>query len=146
MPRFNEQLIVSLAKLTTPEKYPLLQSMVKKLELTLFTAVSPSVIQRIDAEGSANPNIINEAVSLLELGDALSAFYAETGGLLSDSVVELIVHTRTRHSRLNTGVTTQLNGNIMQEYFTDTTIESFLYTNPVFVGLYLYIFIQNASS
>lgn len=142
MAQFTENLIISLITHATPEKYPVLDALIKKLELNLFTVVSPSNIQKVEGEAFANPNLISEAVSLLETADALSLFYSEGEETFSQAIMDKIARARTRSQD---EASTIIHTEVMREYFTDTTIRNFLRGNPVFVGLYTYIFATTVS-
>lgn len=122
-------------------KYPLLSTMEEKLGLTQFTLFSPANIHKVDGEVSANPNIINEAISLLEFCDVLSIFYSQSK--FSDLVRDRILQARASQSTNSAGPTSPILAmSVMREYFTDRSLENFICNNPSFLGIYIHIFIS----
>lgn len=138
---FNPQFIIDLVA-HVQGKYVSLTAIEEKLGLTAFTLFSPANLSKLDGEISANPNIVNEAVSLLEFCDLLSFFYSSER--LSNAVRDVILQSRTTSKVTENDPI--LNRTLMREYFTDESLAKFLDSNPGFVGLYIHLFVINASS
>lgn len=144
MARYNEQMVAALTAHVSGNTYPALTNLVQKLGLNLFSVISPLTMQRMEVESASNPNIIGEAISLMELCDALSLFYQEdTEQIFSETVIDMIASTRTRIHRAQVA---SLNASAMNDYFTDEKFHAFLLANPVFVGLYIFIFLTTVVS
>lgn len=142
-PMFNpEMLLVIIASIEG--KYKSLDAIINKHQLTLFTVLSPSSITRIENEISGNPNIMNEAVSFMEFCDVLSSFHGTESfysfifdRIASRRVLEIDGQFQNKAQSIN--------ANVMEEYFTDASLPTFLQCNPIFVGLYMYLFVLTAS-
>lgn len=144
MAQFNSEMVGALIAHTDDQSYPALKGLKEKLGLSLFSVISPSTFQRLENETASSPNIISEAISLMEICDTLSLFYQENTELtFSESIITQISNTRTRVHRAQM---TSLHASAMAEYFTDDKFHAFLLANPVFVGLYIYVFLTSMTS
>ena len=140
MPIFNpEFLMVMEKKLDVFECIP---SFIQKHSITPTSIASPANIQNLDREVSANPQLANEAITLVEAVTHLSLFYAESGYSYIDSMVEQYVRLRTLH--LSTTFDTNslvMHEDIMSEYnvLSQADGEKFIRSNPVMLGIYIYV-------
>ena len=117
-------------------------SFIQKHSITPTSIASPANIQNLDREVSANPQLANEAITLVEAVTHLSLFYAESGYSYIDSMVEQYVRLRTLH--LSTTFDTNslvMHEDIMSEYnvLSQADGEKFIRSNPVMLGIYIYV-------
>lgn len=139
MAKFNETMVASLIQHISDGNYPALKNLCQVLNLNLFSCISPSTIQRLESETVTNPNIISEAISLMELCDTLSLFYQDDVDMTFSEVI--IQHIGKLRTRIHMAEMPSMNSTVMQEYFTDSKVEKWLCANPLFVGLYIYVFL-----
>lgn len=141
MAQFNAEMVGALSTHVEGDAYPALKALKEKMGLSLFSVISPSTFTRLENETASSPNIISEAVSLMELSDVLSLFYQENTEVpFSDAIISQISTTRTRIHRAQM---TSMHASAMSEYFTDDKFQAFLLANPLFVGLYIYVFLTS---
>lgn len=142
-PMFNpEMLLVIIANMEG--RYKSLEALINKHQLTLFTVLTPSSVARIENEISGNPNIMNEAVSFMEFCDILSGFHGSHS--FYNFIFERMISRRVLQIDSQYQNKAQsINPNVMEEYFTDESLPTFLQCNPIFVGLYMYVFVLTTS-
>lgn len=122
-----------------------LKALTDKYGLSLYSVLTPSSISSIDAEIGANPFILSEAISLLEVASHLSDLYRQDGETTFIAMVERrLVEMRltwTRFVQTSTDTRT-LQQSLMDEYFVDSgnDLPRFLSQNPVYLGIYLYVY------
>lgn len=135
----NEQLMIALIQ-HVKSGYVTLHGIVDQLQICPFNALTPTIIEKLAIHIRSNPNILAEAISLKEWSDVMSGFYGSER--LSETIINYIVASRdcnpdwyTRNIIIET--------NYMREYFTDAEkLREFLNSNPVYVGLYIFVFIK----
>lgn len=140
MPMFNPEFLVVMEKKL--DVFESMTSFIQKYAITPTSIASPANIQNLDREVSANPQLANEAITLVEAVTHLSLFYAETEYLYLDSMIQQYVRLRTLH--LEAGFNTNssaMHEDIMSEYNVLSNVdgEKFIRSNPVMLGLYIYV-------
>ena len=95
MPRFNEQFLIAL-KNHAEESYPTLSQLVEKHSLSFQTLLTATMIGKIDNECTANPNILNESLSLVEVAENLSVFFNESNQPFTETLLQIISYNRER--------------------------------------------------
>lgn len=136
MPKINDQFILAMSE-HAKDKYHSLESLVSKTGLTLFNILSPGMISKIDSEINSNYNILNESMSLVEISEFMFSFYKEDDRRFFDFIVDIIGSLRERKNTISC-----LQDKTMSEYFFTEGSTNFLYSNPVYVGIYVYIMLQ----
>lgn len=135
MPRFNEQFLIAL-KNHAEESYPTLTQLVEKHSLSFQTLLTATMISKIDNECTANPNILNESLSLVEVAENLSVFFNESNQPFTETLLQIISYNRER------GVLRDvcLQEEQMREYFmNEDGARRFLLVNPVYIGIYIFL-------
>ena len=135
MPRFNEQFLIAL-KNHAEESYPTLSQLVEKHSLSFQTLLTATMISKIDNECTANPNILNESLSLVEVAENLSVFFNESNQPFTETLLHIISYNRER------GVLRDvcLQEEQMREYFmNEDGARRFLLVNPVYIGIYIFL-------
>lgn len=135
MPRFNEQFLIAL-KNHAEESYPTLSQLVEKHSLSFQTLLTATMISKIDNECTANPNILNESLSLVEVAENLSVFFNESNQPFTETLLQIISYNRER------GVLRDvcLQEEQMREYFmNEDGARRFLFVNPVYIGIYIFL-------
>lgn len=144
MSAYNTELLLALSNQISV--CVALKQLDQKLSLNLFNVLTPGIISAIDGEINANPYLLSEAISLLEVTDQLSAFYTEGGGksFITNLKSKLIESRTTWAGSAQTTDLISLHKELMEEYFVDSGqgMSLFLDHNPVYLGVYLYVYIR----
>lgn len=135
MPRFNEQFLVAL-KNHAEESYPTLSQLVEKHGLSFQNLLTATMIGKIDNECTANPNIINESLSLVEVAENLSIFFNEGSQPFTETLLQIISYNRERSVMKDVCLQEEQ----MREYFvSEESARRFLLVNPVYIGIYIFL-------
>lgn len=135
MPRFNEQFLIAL-KNHAEESYPTLTQLVEKHSLSFQSLLTASMIGKIDNECTANPNILNESLSLVEVAENLSVFFNETSQPFTETLLQIISYNRERGALKDVCLQEEQ----MREYFmNEDGARRFLLVNPVYIGIYIFL-------
>ena len=140
MPIFNPEFLVVLEKKI--DAFECIPSFIQKYSITPTSIASPANIQNLDKEVSANPQLANEAITLVEAVAHLSLFYAESGYSYVDAMTEQYVRLRTLHvSSTFDANSLVMHEDVMSEYnvLSQTDGERFIRSNPVMLGVYIYV-------
>lgn len=135
MPRFNEQFLIAL-KNHAEESYPTLSQLVEKHNLSFQTLLTATMISKIDNECTANPNILNESLSLVEVAENLSVFFNESNQPFTETLLQIISYNRERGALRDVCLQEEQ----MREYFmNEDGARRFLLVNPVYIGIYIFL-------
>lgn len=135
MPRFNEQFLIAL-KNHAEESYPTLSQLVEKHSLSFQTLLTATMISKIDNECTANPNILNESLSLVEVAENLSVFFSESNQPFTETLLQIISYNRERGALKDVCLQEEQ----MREYFmNEDGARRFLLVNPVYIGIYIFL-------
>ena len=135
MPRFNEQFLIAL-KNHAEESYPTLSQLVEKHSLSFQTLLTATMISKIDNECTANPNILNESLSLVEVAENLSVFFNESNQPFTETLLQIISYNRERGALKDVCLQEEQ----MREYFmNEDGARRFLLVNPVYIGIYIFL-------
>lgn len=135
MPRFNEQFLIAL-KNHAEESYPTLTQLVEKHSLSFQTLLTATMISKIDNECTANPNILNESLSLVEVAENLSVFFNESNQPFTETLLQIISYNRERGALKDVCLQEEQ----MREYFMyEDGARRFLLVNPVYIGIYIFL-------
>ena len=135
MPRFNEQFLIAL-KNHAEESYPTLSQLVEKHSLSFQTLLTATMISKIDNECTANPNILNESLSLVEVAENLSVFFNESNQPFTETLLQIISYNRERGAMRDVCLQEEQ----MREYFmNEDGARRFLLVNPVYIGIYIFL-------
>lgn len=135
MPRFNEQFLIAL-KNHAEESYPTLSQLVEKHSLSFQTLLTATMISKIDNECTANPNILNESLSLVEVAENLSVFFNEGTQPFTETLLQIISYNRERGALKDVCLQEEQ----MREYFmNEDGARRFLLVNPVYIGIYIFL-------
>ena len=135
MPRFNEQFLIAL-KNHAEESYPTLSQLVEKHSLSFQTLLTATMISKIDNECTANPNILNESLSLVEVAENLSVFFNESNQPFTETLLQIISYNRERGALKDVCLQKEQ----MREYFmNEDGARRFLLVNPVYIGIYIFL-------
>lgn len=135
MPRFNEQFLIAL-KNHAEESYPTLSQLVEKHSLSFQTLLTATMISKIDNECTANPNILNESLSLVEVAENLSVFFNESNQPFTETLLQIISYNRERGALRDVCLQEEQ----MREYFmNEDGARRFLLVNPVYIGIYIFL-------
>jgi hypothetical protein len=145
MPKHNVDLMVVLSNQITA--CSALKQIDQKFSLNLFNVFTPSMITALDSEISANPYLLSEAMSLLEVTNQLSAFYVQdsSSNFITDMRQSLSAARLTWSKRVgNDGSSASIHKELMEEYFVsgESDFNLFLDNNPVYLGIYLYVYVR----
>ena len=136
IPRVSQELPVVISSLLV--KFPHLKQITDKYSLTPFKILSVPMLETLDREIMAYPDIVNEGCSFLEIVDQVSIFYTEPSSqtYLDEVLRRLFSH---RISREGYDGDSSLVPSVMSEYFMTGSTEHFLKDNPFIFGLYLFV-------
>lgn len=131
---------------TLIDQYTNIEVLVAKRNLTLSYLFTPGAITAIDAEIAANPQILSEALTLVELATLLGVIFYDMPDFVS-KIKEVATSVRSdwriyrKHNDLPSPTDT-LHGDQMAEYFVNDAEEfrRFLEHNPGYVGIYIYVY------
>lgn len=117
---------------------PAVKKLKDKNNLTLFNVLTPNSVVMIDNEITANPYILSEAMSLLEMSSQIGTFYSYD---FVGSVLKTIVESRYVPDSAAKDACTQ--EELMQDYFINSTedMHYFIRNNPVYLGIYIYVYL-----
>lgn len=145
MSKINPDLLVVLSSHVS--ELTSLEAIAGKYNLSFFNTLSPGIITSIDSEINVNPFIVSEAVSLLELAMQLNSFYSEDGSSFVELLVGNLIVSRISWEKSTSSTNTYdtLQPSLMGEYFVTSgnDLRNFLHTNPVYLGMYLYIYLKS---
>lgn len=132
---------------------PSIKKLSDKNSLTLFNLLTPNYIISIDNEISANPYILSEAMSLLELASQLGTFYSyDFVGCMKETVVDaravwMSDDNKEYRGKVNPDEGACTQQELMQDYFINSAkdMDYFLRNNPVYLGIYIYVYLSAVS-